>query len=134
MEWRDVVKDLLSQSKSFEVGFEGSEVRVREAGGRVKAGVRLGELRKYAGRKGIKAELRRVALGLVERLIEAKVPFKFTVGSGEFIIRFDLDHYIRVHGDGASVIGFRDLSEHPVGLLIDLLRGHGPVRLLSPVR
>jgi len=134
MGWREVVEGLLHRGKGFEVLYKGSEVEVVEAGAAPKAGVELGEPRRYAGRKVIGRELREVALSLAERLVEVRVPFKVTVGSGEFTLRFDLDRYVRVHGEGASVVGFKDLSEAPVASIVDLLRRHGPVRLLSPVR
>jgi hypothetical protein len=134
MEWRELVEGLLQRGKGFEVFYKGAEVEVVEAEGAPKAKVKLGELRRYAGRKVIGRELREVALSLAERLVEAKVPFKVTVGSGDFVVRFDLDRYVRVHGEGSSVVGFKDLSEAPVASIADLLRRHGPVKLLSPVR
>ncbi|RLF10693.1 MAG: hypothetical protein DRJ69_02775 [Thermoprotei archaeon] len=134
MAWREVFKNLLSQNKGFEVSYDQSEVRVGEVEGLSKVKVKLGGLRKYAGRKAIRKELREVALSLAERLVEAKVPFKLMIGSGEFTLRFDLDHYVRVHGGGSSVVGFRDLSEPPMVLIADLLKKHGPVKFLSPVK
>ncbi|PCN50145.1 hypothetical protein B6U99_06070 [Candidatus Geothermarchaeota archaeon ex4572_27] len=134
MEWRDVIKGLLEQNKGFEVSYEGGEVRVGEVRGVSKAKVKLGELRRYAGRKVIGGELREVAFSLAERLIEARVPFKVVIGSGEFTLRFDLDHYVRVHGGGSVVVGFNSRDEGPLRLIYDVLEGYGPVKLLAPVR
>jgi len=134
MEWRETIKSLLDQNKGFEVSYEGSEVRISEVKGVSKAKVKLGDLRKYAGRKVIRKELREVAFSLAERLVEAKVPFKVVIGSGEFTLRFDLDHYVRVHGEGSVAVGFSSKDEKPLNLIYGLLEDHGPVRLLTPVK
>lgn len=132
--WLDKVRELVEGQRGFEVRVEGGEVKVLELEPERKVGLPSKELRKYAGRRGISRELKEVLIGAAERLGSAGVPFKVTVGAGEFILRFDLERYVRVHKEGSSVVGFKDLSEHPLSAIVELLRRHGEVKLLVPVK
>ena len=131
--WLEEASRLIEQGKGFEVKVEDEEVKVDEAKpSKVKLPVK--GVKKYAGRRGLSREMKNLLLKVVEGLGSSKVPFKVTIGGGEFIVRFDLDRYVRVHGEGASVVGFRSLDEHPVSTIAGLLREHGEVKLLSLVR
>lgn len=132
--WLNKVRELVEGQRGFEVRVEGGEVKVLELEPGRRAGLPSRELRRYAGRRGLSKELREVLISAAERLGSARVPFKVTVGAGEFILRFDLERYVRVHGEGSSVVGFRDLSEHPLAAIAELLRRHGEVKFLVPVR
>ncbi|MEM4699568.1 MAG: hypothetical protein QXT74_01295 [Candidatus Nezhaarchaeales archaeon] len=132
--WLSKVRELVEGQRGFEVRVEGGEVRVFELGLERRAGPPPRELRRYAGRRGLSRELKEVLIDAAERLGSARVPFKVTIGAGEFILRFDLERYVRVHGEGSSVVGFKDLGEHPLDAIAELLRRHGEVRFLVPVR
>ena len=132
--WLSEAERLVEAHRGFEVRVEGGEVKVVEARVEGKAKLAVKELRKYAGRRVLSKEMRRLLLKIVERLGSLRVPFKVVIGAGEFTVRFDLDHYVRVHKEGSAVVGFKDLSEPPLNSIAELLREHGGVRLLSPVR
>ncbi len=69
----------------------------------------------------------------VRKLVENKVKFKVIFGPREVIIRFDLDHYIRLSDKDVRVIGFSSRGEGPLGLIADVLEKYGPLVFLRKV-
>ncbi|MCX8204961.1 MAG: hypothetical protein N3H31_04865 [Candidatus Nezhaarchaeota archaeon] len=132
--WLSRVRELVEGQRGFEVKVEGGEVKVveSEVGGKAKLPAK--ELRRYVSKKRLCKELKALLIDAAERLGSLKVPFKVTLGAGEFIVRFDLERYVRVHREGSSIVGFKDLSERPLDSIAELLRRHGEVRILTPVR
>ncbi|MEM0217194.1 MAG: hypothetical protein QXM73_00370 [Candidatus Nezhaarchaeales archaeon] len=135
--WKEEILSFLDQGKGFEVICEGGEVKVSEAKGiPSKAPIDL------KGIKGVRkskvkppsAKLRDLIIKLTSRLIEAGKNFKVTLGQGDFILRFDLDHYIRVDAKSSSIVGFNSLEDETIKIVADLLREHGEVRILKPLK
>lgn len=135
-DWKNEILNLLSQGKGFEVRFEDGFIRVSEVKGITKTHINLKEI------KGVKkgkirpppAKLRDLIIKLVSRLIDSRKEFKVTLGQGDFTLRFDLDHYIRVDSNSSSVVGFNSLEDETVKVIADLLKEHGEVRILKPLK
>ncbi len=133
--WREEVLNLISQGKGFEVCCEGGEVKVSEARGISKTSVSLKEIKGVKkGKAKLPAKLRDLVVKLASRLVEARKDFKVTLGQGDFVLRFDLDHYVRVDSTSSSVVGFKSLKEDPVNIIADILEEHGEVRILRPLK
>jgi len=126
----------LSQGKGFEVDYENGNVKISEAKGISKGSVNLKEIKGV--RKGkVKppsAKLRDLIIELSSKLIETGKKFKVTLGQGDFTLRFDLDHYVRVDSKSSSVVGFKSLDEEPINVIADILEDHGEVKILKPLK
>ncbi|RLF09796.1 MAG: hypothetical protein DRJ98_07495 [Thermoprotei archaeon] len=133
-DWKGLVKSFLDGGRGFEVHFEGDEVKVEEVKGFSKIKLKVKDLKKYAGRRSLKKEHKALLWKLVEKLVAAKTPFKVIIGAGEFTVRFDLDHYVRVHSDGCAIVGFNSKNEEPINIICKELEEYGPIKLLSPMR
>jgi len=134
--WKDEILNFVSQGKGFEVRCEGSEIKVSEAKGISRASIDLREIkgvRKGRG-KPPSAKLRNLVVKLASRLVEAGRSFKVTFGQGDFTLRFDLDHYVRVDSTSSNVVGFKSLEEDPIKIIADILEEHGKVRVLRPLK
>lgn len=134
--WRDEVLNFVNQGRGFEVRCEGGDVKVSEAKGVSKASISLKEIRgvKKGRIKSPSSKIKNLVMRLASRLVEAKRNFKVTFGQGDFVLRFDLDHYIRVDSSSSSVVGFKSLEEDPVSIIADILKEHGEVRILRPLK
>ncbi|RLF04913.1 MAG: hypothetical protein DRJ60_06430 [Thermoprotei archaeon] len=134
--WRKEILNLLSQGKGFEVDYENGNVKISEAKGISKGSVNLKEIKGV--RKGkVKppsAKLRDLIIELSSKLIETGKKFKVTLGQGDFTLRFDLDHYVRVDSKSSSVVGFKSLDEEPINVIADILEDHGEVKILKPLK
>ncbi|MHC1627670.1 MAG: hypothetical protein ACXQTI_02405 [Candidatus Nezhaarchaeales archaeon] len=134
--WRDEILNLLGQGKGFEVDYKNGNVKISEAKGISKGSVNLKEIKGV--RKGkVKppsAKLRDLIVELSSKLIEAGKKFKVTLGQGDFTLRFDLDHYVRVDSKSSSVVGFKSLDEEPINVIADILEDHGEVKILKPLK
>ncbi|MEM2535178.1 MAG: hypothetical protein QXD12_05165 [Candidatus Nezhaarchaeales archaeon] len=137
MHWKEEILSFLDQGKGFEVICEEGEVKVSEAKGiSSKAPIDLKEI-KGVRRGKVKppsAKLRDLIIKLASRLIEASKSFKVTLGQGDFTLRFDLDHYIRVDAKSSSIVGFNSLEDETIKIVADLLKEHGEVRILKPLK
>ena len=134
--WKDEILNFVSQGKGFEVRCEGGEIKVSEAKGISRASIDLREIkgvRKGRG-KPPSAKLRNLVVKLASRLVEAGRSFKVTFGQGDFTLRFDLDHYVRVDSTSSNVVGFKSLEEDPIKIIADILEEHGKVRVLRPLK
>ncbi len=139
------VQDFVEQGKPFEVKFEGGVMSVSEAKGMSKISLSAEEKKNAKIRKSAKRKVLRGHKSLLanatEILIREKVPFKVTFGTDETMIRFDLDHYIRLFRDKEDrvpdkclVVGFNSLEEKPVALIREHLSIYPSIRLLTPKR
>ncbi|MDH5816155.1 MAG: hypothetical protein QE164_05240 [Candidatus Nezhaarchaeota archaeon] len=136
-DWEKEILDLLNQGRGFEVFYEGGEVKVSEVKGiPSKAFVDLKEIKgvRKSKAKPPSAKLRDLIIKLASRLIEAGKSFKVTLGHGDFILRFDLDHYIRVDAKSSNIVGFNSLEDETIKIIADLLKEHGEVRILKPLK
>ena len=134
--WKDEILNLLNQGKGFEVDYENGKVKIQEAKGISKGAVSLKEVKgvRKSKIKPPSAKLKDLIIELASKLIDANKKFKVTLGQGDFTLRFDLDHYIRVDSKSSSVIGFNSLSEEPINLIADILEDHGEVKILKPLK
>jgi hypothetical protein len=140
-----LIQDFLEQGKPFEVKFEGGNVSISEAKGISKVSLSADEIKKAKIKKAAKRKVlkghREVLTNAAEVLIRERVPFKVTFGTEESVIRFDLDHYIRLLRDKEDrvpdkclVIGFNSLEEKPVALIRECLSIYPSIKLLTPKR
>jgi hypothetical protein len=139
------IQDFLEQGKPFEVKFEGGALSISEAKGVSKISLSADEIknakiRKAAKRKVLKGH-KEFLTNASEILIRERVPFKVTFGTEESVLRFDLDHYIRLfrdkedrNPDKCLVMGFNNLEEMPVALIREHLSVYPNVKLLVPKR
>jgi hypothetical protein len=134
--WKDEILKFVNQGKGFEVLCEGDQVRVLEAKGVSKTSINLKEIKgvRRGKPKPPSAKLRDLVVRLASKLIESKKSFKVTFGQGDFTLRFDLDHYVRVDPTSSSVVGFKSLGEDPLNIIADILEEHGEVKILRPLK
>ena len=133
--WREEILNFISQGKGFEVRCEGGIVKVFEAKGVSKTSISLKEIKGVKrGKARLSAKLRDLVVKLASRLVEAGKSFKVTFGQGDFVLRFDLDRYVRVDSTSSSVVGFKSLEEDPVNIIADILKEHSEVRILRPLK
>ncbi|MCS7139162.1 MAG: hypothetical protein N3F04_01985 [Candidatus Nezhaarchaeota archaeon] len=134
--WRDEIASLLDRGKGFEVVYEDGRIRILEVKGVSKGTVSPKEIKgvRKARVKPPPPKLKNLIIELSEELIKVGKKFKVTLGQGDFILRFDLDHYVRVDLVSSSVVGFENLNEEPIRIVADLLKSHGEVRILKPLR
>jgi hypothetical protein len=132
----DEILSFVNQGRSFEVLCEGDQVKVFEVKGVSKTSINLKEIKgvRKGKPKPPSAKLRDIVMRLVSRLVEARKSFKVTFGQGDFTLRFDLDHYVRVDSTSSSVVGFKSLGEDPLNIIADILEEHGEVRILKPLK
>lgn len=139
------MQDFIEQGKPFEVKFEGGAMSISEAKGFSKMKLSADEMknakiRKAAKRKVIRAHKDFLGSAL-DILVNEKVPFKVTFGTEETVLRFDLDHYVRLFRDKEDrvpdkclVVGFNSLDERPVALIRGCLSFFPSIKLLAPKR
>lgn len=134
--WKEEILNLLSQGKSFEVDYENGGIKISEAKGISKGLVSLKEVKgvRKSKVKPPSAKLRDLIIELSSKLIEAGKKFKVILGQGDFTLRFDLDHYVRIDSKSSSVVGFKSLDEEPINVIADILEGHGEVKILKPLK
>jgi hypothetical protein len=132
----DEILSFVNQGRSFEVLCKGDQVKVFEVKGVSKTSINLKEIKgvRKGKPKPPSAKLRDIVMRLVSRLVEARKSFKVTFGQGDFTLRFDLDHYVRVDSTSSSVVGFKSLGEDPLNIIADILEEHGEVRILKPLK
>jgi hypothetical protein len=139
------INDCLDQGKPFEVKYDNGVPAIGEAKGISKVSlspdeVKNAKIKKVSKRKVMKEQ--KVFVGSASEIfLKNKVPFKVTFGTDESIIRFDLDHYIRLSRNKEEggkerciVLGFSSLDEQPVALIKEFLSTYPNVRLLTPKR
>jgi hypothetical protein len=135
----DEVSAWLNEGKAFEVKFDGDTPTLTEAKGIVKIELKKGETKglgmgkKKAGRKVPKPQ-KEFVLKASELLLAAKKSYKVTFGPKETTLRFDLDHYVHIYPDRASVVGFSSLNDPPIALIKELFASIPNVKLLAPMR
>lgn len=138
-------QDFVELGKPFEVKFEGGVMSVSEAKGVSKISLSADEVKKAKIKKATKRKVLKghkdLLANATETLIREKVPFKVTFGTEETVIRFDLDHYIRLFRDKEDrvpdkclVVGFYSLDEKPVALIRECLSIYPSIKLLTPKR
>jgi len=138
------IKDYIDQGKNFEVKFEGDSPApvICEPKGISKIVLSKDEIakakiKKSAGRKVVKCQ-KEFIMSAADALVGNKVGFKVTFGSGESVIRFDLDHYLRLFQDkdkkseNCTVLGFSSLDERPIGFIKEQISTYPNVKLLAP--
>lgn len=131
-DWREAMSGFIKRKKGFEVSYQNGQVVVSEAKGVSKAKIKTTGLRGYGKKSLLKTQLKLIE-DLSEALVNARVPFKVTLGPSEFVLRFDLDRYVRVHAEGASCVGFNSEGEKPLSIVAGRLKEYGALKLLRPL-
>ncbi|MGC8542702.1 MAG: hypothetical protein ACP5NQ_02075, partial [Vulcanisaeta sp.] len=75
-----------------------------------------------------------VTADVVRQLVDNKVKFKVVFGPKEVIIRFDLDHYIRLSEKDVRIVGYSSRNEGALGLIASDLEKYGPLVFLRRVK
>ncbi|MEM1538251.1 MAG: hypothetical protein QXK12_05110 [Candidatus Nezhaarchaeales archaeon] len=131
-DWREAINAFIERKKGFEVSFRNGQVVISEVKGVSKTKIKTTGLRSYRVKTLLKSQLE-LLKSLSGTLIDARIPFKVTLGPNEFILRFNLDRYVRVHAEGVSCVGFKDEREEPLSVVVDKLKGYGALKLLKPL-
>ncbi|MEM4575884.1 MAG: hypothetical protein QW701_00330 [Candidatus Nezhaarchaeales archaeon] len=134
--WKDEILNILNQGKGFEVYYEDGKIKVSEAKGISKAPIDLKDIKgiRKSRAKSPPSKLKDLIIKLALRLIEAGKSFKVTLGQGDFVLRFDLDHYVRADSRSVSVVGFNSLEDETIKTIADILQEHGEVKILKPLK
>ena len=132
--------NLVNDVENFEVvDYQGDSIVIDEVKGIVKikdeeAKKELSELRKRSPRGKPTPKQIATTAEAVKKLAENRVKFKVVFGPKEVIIRFDLDHYIRLSDRDVRIVGFSSRDEGALGLIADVLEKYGPLVFLRRVK
>ncbi len=140
---RLTLQDVLDKIRKFEnfeiVGYDADSILVVPVKGIVK--VKDEELKKYLGeakrrRPRSKPTERQLRLleNISKKLIDDKIKFKIVFEGKDIILRFDIDHFIKITDKEVKIAGFKDEKEPPVSQIYDLLTKHGKVTFLKAVK
>ena len=130
---------MVNNVENFEVvDYQGDYILVDDVKGIVKikdeeTKKELSELRKRSPRGKPTPKQLSVTADAVRRLVENRVKFKVVFGPREVVIRFDLDHYIRLSHKDVRVVGFSSRSDGYLGLIADILERYGSLVFLKRV-
>ncbi|WP_054844292.1 hypothetical protein [Vulcanisaeta souniana] len=138
----DELMNMVNNIENFEVvDYQDDSIVIDEVRGgivRIKdeeAKKELGELRKRSPRGGKPTPKQlSVTADAVRKLVENRVKFKVIFGPKEVIIRFDLDHYVRLSAKDVRAIGFSNRDEGVLGLISSVLEKYGPLVLLKRIK
>ena len=136
----DELLSIVNNIENFEVvDYQGDSIVIDEVKGinKIKdeeTKKELGELRKRSPRGKPTPKQISTTAEAVKKLAENKVKFKVVFGPKEVIIRFDLDHYIRLSDRDVRVVGFTNRNEGTLGLIADVLERYGPLVFLRRVK
>ncbi|ADN51110.1 hypothetical protein [Vulcanisaeta distributa] len=132
--------NIVNNVENFEVvDYQGDSIVIDEVKGIVKikdeeTKKELSELRKRSPRGKPTPKQISTTAKAVKRLVENKVKFKVVFGPKEVIIRFDLDHYVRLSDKDVRIVGFSGRDEGALGLIADVLERYGPLVFLRRVK
>jgi len=134
------VLDKIRKLENFEiVGYDADMIIVAPVRGIVK--VKDEELKKYLGeakRRRPRSKPTEKQLKLLEniarKLIDGKINFKVVFEGKDIILRFDIDHFVKITDKEVKIAGFTDQNEHPISEIFDLLTKHGKVTFLRAVK
>ncbi len=131
---------MINNNENFEVvDYKDDSIMIDEVKGIVRikdeeAKRELGELRKRSPRGKPTPRQLSVTADAVKKLVENRVKFKVVFGPREVIIRFDLDHYVRLSDKDVRVVGFSNRDEGIMGLISSILEKYGPLILLKRIK
>ena len=134
--------DKIKKIEPFEVvDYEQDGIIVAPVKGIVKISQTDEEMKKYLGeakrrRPRSKPTDKQLSLlqDIVKKLIENKVKFKVVFEGKDIILRFDIDHYVKISDKEVKVVGFQSENEGALQLIYDKLAKHGKVTFLQPVK
>ncbi|BDR91365.1 hypothetical protein [Vulcanisaeta souniana] len=136
----DELMNMVNNIENFEVvDYQDDSIVIDEVRGIVRikdeeAKKELGELRKRSPRGKPTPKQLSVTADAVRKLVENRVKFKVIFGPKEVIIRFDLDHYVRLSAKDVRAIGFSNRDEGVLGLISSVLEKYGPLVLLKRIK
>ncbi|OYT26882.1 MAG: hypothetical protein B6V02_00830 [Thermoprotei archaeon ex4572_64] len=124
--------------ENFEVlGYEGNDIVISNVKGIVRMSLddevkkTLSELKRRRPRgKPTDKQLKTIE-EVVKILVSNKLKFKIIFGPKEVIVRFDLDHYIRLTDRDVRIVGFRDENDDILRLISGVLLRYGPLVFLK---
>jgi len=86
-------------------------------------------------RKGVTGEiLLQLLEQIVRKLIEEKTKFKITFEGKDIIVRFDIDHFVKITDKDIKVAGFQNENDGVLGSIYPLLSKYGKVLFLRVVK
>jgi len=124
----DEVLSKVRKLENFEViKYEDDKIVVTPVKGIVKIG-QDEELKKYLGEakrrrpRGKPTEKQLKLLeSVVKKLLEEKINFKVVFEGKEIILRFDIDHFIKVTDKEVKIAGFKNENESPIDKIYNIL-------------
>ncbi|NPA23854.1 MAG: hypothetical protein GXO23_06135 [Crenarchaeota archaeon] len=140
---RLTVQELIDKIRRFEnfeiVGYDAGSVLVAPVRGIVK--VKDEELKKYLGeakrrRPRSKPSEKQVRLleNIARKLVDNKINFKVVFEGKDIILRFDIDHFVKISEREVKIAGFKNEKEYPISEIYDMLSKHGKVTFLRAVK
>ncbi len=94
----------------------------------------LGEAKRRRPRGKPTDKQLRLLQGLVKKLVDNKIRFKVVFEGKDVILRFDLEHFIKISDKEVKIVGFQNEKEGVLELIYQDLAGHGRIVFLQPVR
>ena len=128
--------------ESFEViGYSNNEILVSGVKGIIKIDLKdeeakrmLGELKRRRPRGKPSQKQLQTLQNIVKLLVDNKVKFKVVFESKDIVIRFDLDHYVRLTDKDVRIVGFKDENDGILKIIYPELIKHGSITFLKPVK
>ncbi len=138
------IEDVISKIRKLEnfeiINYEDDKVVLAPYRGIVKIG-QDEELKKYlreAKRRKPRSKPKDKQIRLVEdiarRLLNDKIKFKVIFEGKDIILRFDIDHFIKITEKEVKIAGFRDEREDPINRIYDIVSKYGKVLFLKAVK
>ncbi len=137
----DSLIEKVRKIENFEVvGYEQDHILVAPVKGIVKVSAD-DELKKFLGeakrrRPRGKPTQKQIQLleQLVRKLVEEKTKFKVTFEGKDIILRFDIDHFVKITDKDIKVAGFQNENDGVLGMIYPILSKYGKVSFLRVVK
>ncbi len=134
--------DKVKKIEPFEVvGYAEDGIIISPVKGIVKISSSSEELKKYlseAKRRKPRSKPTdkqiRLLQDLVKKLTQNKVKFKVIFEGRDIILRFDLEHFIKISDREVKIVGFQSENDGVLGIIYGDLAKHGKIIFLQPVR
>ena len=122
------------KTRSFVVSYsEDGTPQISEYRGVSKARVKESGLGRYRRRR-LPSKVLSTSRDIAEELLKMRIPYRLIFGREEVTIYLDLDRFIRVYRDRLVAAGFSGLDEEPLKTISEMVKNHGPIKLLKPLR
>ncbi len=139
------IETLLEKVRKIEnfevVGYEEDKILVAPVKGIIKVSPTDEEFKKFLGeakRRRPRGKPSQKQLQLLEqivrKLVEEKTKFKITFEGKDIIVRFDIDHFVKITDKDIKVAGFQNENDGVLGSIYPLLSKYGKVLFLRVVK